>query len=134
MFGMEDVVQRAWDNLVARPSGPFGFRFLMQPVLGAIFAIRDGLKDARIGRSAYFWTIVTVPAKRGGRLREGFRATWRIIVLALVLDAIYQFTDLGTFYLGEATIVAVVPYVLLRGPAMRIARWWCNRARPGNPG
>jgi hypothetical protein len=138
MFGMEDIAQRAWDNLIARPSGPFAFRFLMQPVMGTIFAIRDGLKDARAGRSPYFWTIVTIPAKRGGRLREGFRATWKIIVLALVLDAIYQFIELGTFYPGEATIivivVAVVPYMLLRGPAMRIARWWRNRARTGNPG
>jgi hypothetical protein len=138
MFGMEDIAQRAWDNLVARPSGSFGFRFLMQPAMGAFFAIRDGLHDARTGRSPYLWTIATAPAKRAGRLREGFRATWKIVVLALVLDAIYQFIELGTFYPGEATVVvvvvAVVPYLLLRGPAMRIARWWRNRVGTGDPG
>jgi hypothetical protein len=104
----------------------------MQPAMGMIFAIRDGIKDARTGRSPYFWTIMTEPAKRGGHLREGFAATWKIILLALILDTIYQFTELGTFYPGEATIVvvllALVPYLVLRGPAMRITRWWRGRA------
>jgi hypothetical protein len=136
MSGMEDIVYRMWNNLISRPAGPYGFRFLIQPAMGAIFAIRDGLKDARTGRSPYFWTIMTEPAKRGGRMREGLQATWKIIVLALVLDTIYQLIELRTFHLGEATIVvvlvAIVPYLLIRGPAMRAARWWRNRRRtPG---
>ena len=43
------------------------------------------------------------------------------------MDVVYQFIVLKTFYPGEAVIVAValalVPYVLLRGPIARIARW-----------
>ncbi|MGO8920170.1 MAG: hypothetical protein ACLQJR_30090 [Stellaceae bacterium] len=135
MLGLEDIAHRMWVNLIVRPSGPFGFRFLMQPAMATIFAIRDGLKDARAGRSPYFWTIMTKPAKRGGRLREGFVATWKIIVLALVLDAVYQFIELETFYLGEATVVAIllaiIPYLLIRGPAARIARRW--RSHAGRP-
>jgi hypothetical protein len=135
MLGIEDTAQRIWDNLISRPAGSFGFRFLVQPAMGVIFAIRDGLKDARTGRSPYFWTIVTSPEKRGGRLREGFKATWKIIALALLFDTIYQIIELKTFYPGEATIVvvllAVAPYLLLRGPAMRIARWWRRRAGAG---
>ena len=34
------------------------FRFILQPSMAAIAAIRDGLKDARTGRSPYFWAIV----------------------------------------------------------------------------
>jgi hypothetical protein len=132
MLGIEDIAHRMWDNLISRPGGTFGFRFLMQPAMGMIFAVRDGLNDARTGRSPYFWGIVTEPAKRGGRLREGFMATWKIILLALILDTIYQFTELGTFHPGEATIVvvllAIFPYLALRGPAMRIARWCRGRA------
>jgi hypothetical protein len=131
MLGLEDVVSRMWDNLISRPSGPYGFRFLMQPAIGAIFAIRDGIKDARSGRSPYLATIVTERAKRGGRVREGFQATWKIIVIALAIDVVYQITELNTFHVGEATLVvvliAILPYFLVRGPAMRVARWRLRR-------
>ena len=42
------------------------------------------------------------------------------------MDAIYQFMVLGRFYLGEvlvtAFVLAVLPYLLIRGPVDRIAR------------
>ena len=42
------------------------------------------------------------------------------------MDAIYQFLVLRWFYLVEALVtafvVAVLPYLLIRGPAARIAR------------
>jgi hypothetical protein len=42
------------------------------------------------------------------------------------MDAIYQFMVLRRFYLGEALVtaflVAVLPYLLIRGPAARLAR------------
>ena len=44
------------------------------------------------------------------------------------MDAIYQGIVLRRFYPGEAVIVALlfafVPYVIMRGPATRIARRW----------
>jgi len=57
-----------WVNLVSRPSGQFGLRFLIQPAMATILAIRDGLKDARTGRTPYLWTIVARPEKRGAAL------------------------------------------------------------------
>ena len=43
------------------------------------------------------------------------------------MDVIYQLVVLKTFYPGEAVIVAIVlafvPYLILRGPIARIARW-----------
>jgi len=42
------------------------------------------------------------------------------------MDAIYQFLVLRWFYPGEALVtafvLAVLPYLLIRGPAARIAR------------
>ncbi len=62
------------------------------------------------------------------RPREGAISTARIILLGLVMDATYQFIELKSFYPIEAVIVALVlaflPYVLLRGPIARAARWW----------
>ena len=64
--------------------------------------------------------------KRFERLREGLNATARIILLALVMDLIYQLLFLNTFYPNEALIVALlfafVPYLIARGLVWRIAR------------
>ena len=126
MQELQEILARVWDNLVERPSGPLALRFLIQPIVATILAVRDGLKDARTGRSPYFWTIVSNPEERRGRLREGFAAVGKVMVLALVLDGIYQYKVLGTFYPGEALIIslvlAFVPYLLIRGPVARIAR------------
>ena len=104
------------------------FRFILQPLMAAIIAIHDGLKDAGTGNSSYFWTVVGNPRERTRRLNEGLNATARIILLGLVMDAIYQGIVLRRFYPGDAMIVALlfafVPYVMTRGPAARIARRW----------
>ena len=82
--------RRIWYDLVARPDAPMRFRFILQPLMVAILAIRHGLHDARTGRSPYFWTMLSNPRERAQRLNEGLNATARIILLGLVMDAIYQ--------------------------------------------
>ena len=120
--------RRIWHDLVARPDAPMRFRFILQPLMVATIAIRHGLNDARTGRSPYFWTMLGNPHERAQRLNEGLNATARIILLGLVMDAIYQVILLGQFYPAEAVIVALlfafIPYVIVRGPATRIARRW----------
>ena len=110
------------------------FRFILQPLMAAIAAILGGLKDARTGRSPYFWTMLGNPRERVERLEEGLNATGRIILLGLVMDAIYQIIVLKRFYPAEAVIVALlfafVPYVIIRGPVARIARRWQGGASP----
>ena len=127
-----DVRQRVWHQLIERPTGPMAFRFILQPVMAAFAALRDGIYDAKFGRSPYFWSLLTNPLERGGRVYEGLIATARVLLLGLCMDAIYQWIVLKTFYPGEAVIVAVAlaifPYLLLRGPIARIARWWLARA------
>jgi hypothetical protein len=123
---------RIWRQLVERTNEPMRLRFVLQPLMAAIFAIRQGLKDARTGRRPYFWTMVSDPSKRIQRLEEGLNATARILLLGLVMDVIYQVIILNRFFPAEAVIVALlfafVPYVIFRGPAARIARWWLGRA------
>ena len=45
---------------------------------------------------------------------------------AIVIDVVYQFIVFRWFYPGEALVVAfvlaIVPYLLVRGPVNRIAR------------
>ncbi|MGA7451737.1 MAG: hypothetical protein WBW73_10850 [Rhodoplanes sp.] len=128
----EEVRHRVWDQLIARPTGPMAFRFILQPVMAAIAALRDGVNDAKSRRSPYFWTLLTNPFEGGHRLYEGLISTARVILLGLCMDAIYQRIVLKTFYPAEAVIVAIAlaffPYVLLRGPITRIARWRLDAA------
>ena len=123
-----DVRARIWQNMLERPTGPMTFRFILQPIMATIAAVVGGVADARTGRTPYLWTILTNPAKRGGRLHEGLVSTARVLLLGLCMDLIYQFIVFDVFHPAEAVIVAVllafVPYLLLRGPVTRIARWW----------
>jgi hypothetical protein len=123
-----EVRERVWHQLIMRPTGPMAFRFILQPAMAAFAALRDGIGDAKSGRSPYFWALIANPLDRGGRAYEGLIATARVLLLGLCMDAIYQWIVLKTFYPGEAVIVAVglaiFPYLVLRGPMDRIARWW----------
>lgn len=130
-----DVLDRVWQNIVARPGGPMTFRFVLQPAMAAIAALRDGIVDARLDRTPYLSAIVRGVEGRGSRLWEGIVSTARILILGVVMDVVYQLVFLGEFYPGEASVIAVllafVPYALLRGPMGRIARHWVARPASG---
>jgi len=125
---VDELLARFLGNLHDRVSGPMSFRLVLQPAMAAFFAIRAGLQDGRTGRPPYLWAMVADPAHRRDLLREGWKATARVFVLAVVIDAIYQVVQLRWFYPNEALIVAIVlalvPYLLIRGPVGRIARAW----------
>ena len=42
--------ERIWHQLIDRADAPMRFRFILQPLMAAIIAIRHGLNDARTGR------------------------------------------------------------------------------------
>ena len=124
---------RVWENLVLRISGPMKFRLVMQPAMALFLGIRGGLKDARDGKSPYFWTMFTAPAERRAMLQDGWKSVGRLFVLAIVMDAVYQLIVQRWVYPSEAvvvaTILAIVPYLLVRGPVNRIARLSRNAAK-----
>lgn len=129
-----DVYQRIWRDILARMGGPMTFRFILQPTMAAVAAIHDGIKDARLGRSPYFWAALHDRREFRARLREGLISMARIVLLGLGMDAVYQHRVLETFYPGEAVLMAcmlaVLPYLLLRGPVARIARRRARHAAP----
>ena len=131
---MDDWLNRLWSDLVGRLTGPLTFRVILQPVMAMLYAVRDGLRDARAGRPAYFWSILTNPEGRISLLNEGWRAVLRVIVLGVIMDTIYQIIVLRTIRPLELVLVvlmlAFVPYVLLRGPINRIARRWLGPLTP----
>jgi len=120
--------QRGWQNLLARPGQSLALRFILQPTVSTILAIRDGIKDARAGRPPYLWSMLTDPADRLPRLRDGLTATGKIFLIAIALDVVYQLIELTNFHPVEALIIAIflafIPYLLVRGPVTRLARHW----------
>jgi hypothetical protein len=128
---VEDVLARFWTHVLDRVHGPLMFRFLLQPTIAVLCAIRDGVTDAREGRSPYFWAILTRPGERSRLLREGSGSVGRVLVLGTVMELIYQFIVFRWVYPGELIFVvlllAFVPYLLARGPVNRLAQTWLSR-------
>jgi hypothetical protein len=126
-----ETVTRIVENLVGRLDGPLHFRIILQPVMALIFATVDGIRDAKAGKPAYFWSVLSNPQSRKELLRDGWKHFGKIFILAIILDVVYQLKVHGTVYPGEVLIVALVlavlPYMLLRGPVNRIARMFMKR-------
>ena len=123
---MRDMIVGALTNLAARVGGPMTFRIILQPLMASIFAFRDGLKDARENRPPYLWTLITDPSQRGDLIRQGWAAVGRVFILAIVMDVIYQLIVVGWIYpfetLTVSILLAVIPYLVIRGPVNRLVR------------
>ena len=123
---MDPMTARIMHNLAERVTGPMHFRLLLQPGMATFFAIRDGLKDARECKPPYFWGLFTDKGEREAMVKNGWKSVGKVFILAIVLDVIYQLIKhRWTVYPGEAALVAIilaiVPYLLIRGPVNRIA-------------
>ncbi len=128
---MDDLFNRAWEQLLGRAAGPLHFRLVLQPLMAACVAIRAGLQDAKTSRPAYLWAVWSRPAERRALIHHGCRDISRVFAFSLLLDAVYQVLVLQWFYPLQALIVAfafaIVPYMLIRGPTRRIAARWRSR-------
>src|SRR4051812_31289618 len=114
-----------------RFSGPMNFRLLLQPLVATVLAVRAGLSDAREGRPAYFWTLLSDSSQRRDLVREGWKSIAKVFVMAVIIDLVYQYLFYGGVHileaLGIATLLAIVPYILFRGPVNRIATRYHKR-------
>jgi hypothetical protein len=128
---MDTALQRVAKDVIDRLTGPLHFRIFLQSAMATFFGVRDGLQDAHNNNPPYFWDIFAHPANAKDSLKSGFKAVARILILGLIMDAIYQFIALHWFYPGEAILVtlqlAFVPYLVVRGPVNRIAKWRAHR-------
>jgi|SRR5215813_10451803 len=124
---MEEFITRVLTGLWNRVGGPMTFRIILQPLMASLLAVRAGLNDARQGRPPYLWTVLTDRTARPALLREGWKTVARVFVLAIIMDVIYQWIVQRWIYPGEtlivATVLAVIPYVVIRGPVNRIVSW-----------
>jgi len=121
---MGDFLSTFWTDFLARFDGPLHFRLFVQPLMAIVFAVRDGTRDAREGRSAYLWTLLTDSAQRRYLLESGWKGISKVFVLAVVLDVVYQlivWREVKPLQaLLTAAVLALIPYALLRGPVNRV--------------
>ena len=122
------------EGLSARLHGPMSFRFLLQPLVALFFAIRDGRKDAREGRAPYFWALFTDPGHRHAMVVSGWKSIGKVFIIAIVLDVVFQYIVFRDFRpigaLLAWLILALVPYLLLRGPVNRLMRRKAKGEKP----
>jgi len=84
------------------------------------------LKDAREGRPAFLWTVIIDPSSRDYLVKDGWKSIGKVFLIAMALDIVYQLIVARFIYPFEvvvtAFLLAIVPYICLRGLTTRIAR------------
>ena len=130
---MDDTVKTFISDLIGRTDGPMSFRVYIQPLMALFFAIRDGRRDAHEGRAPYGWALLTDAEHRRYLIHDGWKGISKVFVIAWLLDLVYQYVVLRDFRplqaLSTAIVLAIVPYVLLRGPAGRLTPATKTRGR-----
>ncbi len=108
---MDEILTRAFQDLVERTTGPMWFRLILQPLVATFFGIRAGLANARRSQGA-----------EGGRRKALFQQALgdigKMLVVGVGLDIVFQLIALRTVYPGEALLVAfllvALPYQIVR--------------------
>ena len=127
-----EVHERFWTDVFGRLHGPMTLRFYLQPTLAFVAALKDGIKDVRLGHKAFFWTALWDPTQPRGRLREGLTSTSQMALIGFAMDLAYQFKVFDRFYPTEAVmmvlLLAVIPYFVVRWIVEQVARWSFSRS------
>lgn len=123
---VHEIAQRVWHDMFSRPDGPLSFRFIMQPTVAALLAIRDGVRDGRTAGPTFLVALITGAKGRRALLRDAMQRIGRLLIVALTLDVIYQSLVFGKVYPGEAVLVAFIfgflPYAITRGIVARVVK------------
>jgi hypothetical protein len=86
---------------------------------------------------AYGWAVLTNSVQRKELLLHGWREVAKVFIAAIVVDIVYELIIFRRIYpirpLIVATLIALVPYPLIRGLVNRIVRNW-RRSRQRTQG
>ena len=125
---MEDFFKHHWEHLIGRIEGPMWIRIIVQPLVSALIGLRSAVKDFREGRPSFCWSLIADKASRRALLIEGWKEITKVFVVAVTIDLVYQLAVLRWIYplqtLVVASILALLPYVVIRGLANWIVGLW----------
>jgi hypothetical protein len=133
-----NALTSGFDQLLGRLSGPLNFRLFVMPTVVSVLALRAVRKDLRDGRPAFLGLLIKDPVERARLFRGALKDIGRIVIVAVVLDTVYQLMVFRWVYPGQVLIVAVVcavvPYVFVRGPVNLLAHHLLGKSRgAGSP-
>lgn len=115
---------RLLSDIPHRLAGPGRFRFVLQPLFATLLGLRDGRADARAGRNSLLAGILAGRDERRAALRSTLTSIANLVLMAILLDFVFQWMILGIAYPGAALVVGPVlicaPYVLARTLAHRM--------------
>ena len=121
-----EFLARGVERLISRADGPLHFRLLVMPTVVTILAILADRRDVREGRATPLGAFFADPTERRRLFRSALKDIGRVFVVAVVMDTAYQLWVFRWIYPVQLLIVAVacaiVPYVLVRGPIIRVVR------------
>ncbi len=100
--------------------------------MSLIFTIRAAIRDAKAGTTPYLWRFAYSKVQRKSIAKETWKDVGKIFIIGTVLDIVYQLIVIygiktqAAFYPLESVIIAfalaILPYIILRGPVNRIVR------------
>src|SRR4030095_6853570 len=108
------------------------FRFILQPLMSLIYAVIAGIRDAKKGSTPFAKALWTEKENRKLLYTELWKDVGKVFIIAILVDIVYQLIMIFSrqtqpeFYPLEviitAFVLAIVPYLILRGPVNRIVR------------
>jgi hypothetical protein len=106
-------------------------RLIIQPLVSLIIGLRAGISDARDGQPPFGWSVMTKHNQSHAQLKQARNSVARVFIVSLILDLIYQIWVLRWIYplqaVFVASVLALLPYLLVRGPTNRLITWWHSR-------
>jgi hypothetical protein len=134
---MEDLLTRFFNDIGLRVSGPMKFRFILQPLMSLIYAVIAGVRDAKKGNEPFFKALVTQKENRKALYSELWKDVGKVFIIAIIMDTAYQLIMIYSKEIQEgfhplevlitAFVLALVPYIIFRGPINRIVRMFIKK-------
>ena len=119
------LLSQVFQGVVERFNGPGGFRLMLQPLVAVALGIRDGLRDSKEGKPAYFIGIVFCREERREMLASTLNNILTPFIIGVVIDLVLQYFIFRRVRLIPAVIVGFLliglPYSLARGITNRIS-------------
>lgn len=123
---MNEIIGDAWNDFLARTTGPMWFRLILQPTVAVVFGVRAGLRNARRPADAESRSARALdPAYRKAMFGQAVRDVGLMFLVGVALDTVFQLMTLRAFYPLEALLVGfllvALPYQIVRTVTARLA-------------
>lgn len=108
-------------DMLARFSGAGQLRFILQPTTAFLIGIRDGVRDLRTACPRFLSGLMFQRAYRVYSMKSAFASILDLVLVAIILDLIFQFLIFREVHPGAALLLVpvliAIPYSISRALA-----------------